>query len=163
MANWKISYNICPKLKRKFKLWLQTKRPKRETRKMKMNSFFFFDWSETMKRMAPKKKPQKKRSNNEIFSSIPNSDHKKPSKVPKLLISPENEDRLRRLLLNFRRNTSPVTASLSKTPKKKQLNNLYEKLSCEGFLDDQIELALSSLRVNSPLCPYISRFFWGRF
>lgn len=100
--------------------------------------------------MAPKKKPQtKKQSNNEVISSsIPNSGHKKPSKSPKLLISPENEDRLRRLLLNFRRTPSPVTASLSVTQKRKKLNSLYENLSCEGFLDDQIELALSSLRVT---------------
>jgi len=100
--------------------------------------------------MAPTKKPQKnKQSKNEIASSlIPNSGHKKPSKAPKLLISPENEDRLRRLLLNFRRTPSPVTATLSVTQKRKKLNNLYENLSCEGFLDNQIELVLSSLRVT---------------
>ncbi|XP_010414784.1 PREDICTED: DExH-box ATP-dependent RNA helicase DExH4, chloroplastic isoform X2 [Camelina sativa] len=97
--------------------------------------------------MAPKKKPQKKKqSNNELASSIPNSGHKKPFKAPKLLISPENEDRLRRLLLKFRRTPSPVTASLSVNQKRKKLSTLYENLSCEGFLDDQIELALSSLR-----------------
>ncbi|EFH64483.1 helicase domain-containing protein [Arabidopsis lyrata subsp. lyrata] len=103
--------------------------------------------------MAPKKKPQtKKQSNNEVISSsIPNSGHKKPSKSPKLLISPENEDRLRRLLLNFRRTPSPVMASLSVTQKRKKLNSLYENLSCEGFLDDQIELALSSLRNGATL------------
>ncbi|KAG7588375.1 Helicase superfamily 1/2 ATP-binding domain [Arabidopsis suecica] len=103
--------------------------------------------------MAPKKKPQKKKqSNNEVTSSsIPNSGHKKPSKSPKLLISPENEDRLRRLLLNFRRTPSPVTASLSVTQKRKKLNTIYENLSCEGFLDDQIELALSSLRDGATL------------
>ncbi|CAE5962521.1 unnamed protein product [Arabidopsis arenosa] len=103
--------------------------------------------------MAPKKKLQKKKqSNNEVTSSsIPNSGHKKPSKSPKLLISPENEDRLRRLLLNFRRTPSPVTASLSVTQKRKKLNSLYENLSCEGFLDDQIELALSSLRDGATL------------
>ncbi|KAG7585353.1 Helicase C-terminal [Arabidopsis thaliana x Arabidopsis arenosa] len=103
--------------------------------------------------MAPKKKPHKKKqSNNEVTSSsIPNSGHKKPSKSPKLLISPENEDRLRRLLLNFRRTPSPVTASLSVTQKRKKLNSIYENLSCEGFLDDQIELALSSLRDGATL------------
>ncbi|KAG7649925.1 DEAD/DEAH box helicase domain [Arabidopsis thaliana x Arabidopsis arenosa] len=103
--------------------------------------------------MAPTKKPQKKKqSKNEIASSsIPYSGHKKPSKAPKLLISPENEDRLRRLLLNFRRTPSPVTATLSVTQKRKKLNNLYENLSCEGFLDDQIELALSSLRDGATL------------
>ncbi|CAD5315786.1 unnamed protein product [Arabidopsis thaliana] len=103
--------------------------------------------------MAPTKKPQKKKqSKNEIASSsIPYSGHKKPSKAPKLLVSPENEDRLRRLLLNFRRTPSPVTATLSVTLKRKKLNNLYENLSCEGFLDDQIELALSSLRDGATL------------
>ncbi|EOA34704.1 hypothetical protein CARUB_v10022272mg [Capsella rubella] len=101
--------------------------------------------------MAPKKKTPNKQSNNEVASSIPNSSHKKPSKPPKLLISPENEDRLRRLLLNFRRSVSPVTASLSVSQKRKKLNSLYESLSCEGFLDDQIELALSSLRDGATL------------
>ncbi|KFK40919.1 hypothetical protein AALP_AA2G060200 [Arabis alpina] len=55
--------------------------------------------------MATKKKPQK--NNN----ALPNSSHKKPSKAPKLLISPEDEDRLRRLLLNFGRTASPDGAT----------------------------------------------------
>ncbi|CAH2047186.1 unnamed protein product [Thlaspi arvense] len=102
-------------------------------------------------RMAPKKKPQKNQTNNKpVASSIPNSSHKKPSKVPKLLISPEDEERLRQLLLNFRRNSSPVRVPIqtafSEAQKKKKLLNLYEKLSCEGFLNEQIESALSSLR-----------------
>lgn len=105
--------------------------------------------------MAPKKKPQTKQSNRPVASSsssIPNSNHKKPSKVPKLLISPEDEDHLRRLLLNFRRTVSPARApmhsALYVAQKKKKIIYLYEKLSCEGFLNEQIESALSSLRVK---------------
>ncbi|VVA94126.1 unnamed protein product [Arabis nemorensis] len=99
--------------------------------------------------MAPKKKPQKQ-SNRAASSSSSKSNHQKPSSGPKLQISAENEDRLRRLLLNSGRTGPPVPApihsALTKTQKAKKLNNVYEKLSCEGFVDDQIELALSSLR-----------------
>ncbi|XP_024015493.1 DExH-box ATP-dependent RNA helicase DExH7, chloroplastic isoform X2 [Eutrema salsugineum] len=99
--------------------------------------------------MAPKKKPQKQ-SNKAAASSSSKSNHQKPSSGPKLQISAENEDRLRRLLLNSGRTGPPAPAplhsALSKNQKAKKLNNVYEKLSCEGFVDDQIELALYSLR-----------------
>ncbi|KAL1204479.1 DExH-box ATP-dependent RNA helicase DExH7 [Cardamine amara subsp. amara] len=100
--------------------------------------------------MAPKKKPQKQSNKAASSSSSSKSNYQKPSAGPKLQISAENEDRLRRLLLNSGRTTPPITApinnSLSKNQKAKKLTNVYEKLSCEGFVDDQIELALSSLR-----------------
>ncbi|CAA7028263.1 unnamed protein product [Microthlaspi erraticum] len=104
--------------------------------------------------MAPKKKPQTKQSNKPVASSssIPNSNHKKPSKVPKLLISPEDEDHLRRLLLKFRRTVYPARAPLRSAlyvaQKKKKLIDLYEKLSCEAFSNDHIDSALSSLRLT---------------
>lgn len=101
--------------------------------------------------MAPKKKPQKQSNKAASSSSSSKSNYQKPSSGPKLQISAENEDRLRRLLLNSGRIGPSVPAtisnSLSKAQKTKKLNNVYEKLSCEGFVDDQIELALSSLRV----------------
>uniref|UniRef100_A0A1J3CC48 RNA helicase n=1 Tax=Noccaea caerulescens TaxID=107243 RepID=A0A1J3CC48_NOCCA len=99
--------------------------------------------------MAPKKKPQKQ-SNKATASSSSKSNHPKSSSGPKLQISAENEDRLRRLLLSSGRNAplapAPIHSALSKNQKAKKLTNVYEKLSCEGFVDDQIELALSSLR-----------------
>ncbi|XP_024004322.1 DExH-box ATP-dependent RNA helicase DExH4, chloroplastic [Eutrema salsugineum] len=98
--------------------------------------------------MAPKKKPLKQ-INKTVVSPLQNSSHKKPSKPPKLLLSPEEEERLRRLLLSSRRTSSPVKApilsALVKAQTKKKLINLYDKLSCEGFSNDQIESALSSL------------------
>ncbi|VVA94125.1 unnamed protein product [Arabis nemorensis] len=94
--------------------------------------------------MATKKKPQKKQSNNNNGFA---SSHKKPSTVPKLLISPEKEDHLRRLLLSFRRTASPFRAPLHNPAQtRRKLTNINGKLSCEGFLDDQIESTLSSLR-----------------
>ncbi|KAL9309993.1 DExH-box ATP-dependent RNA helicase DExH7 [Arabidopsis thaliana] len=100
--------------------------------------------------MAPKKKPQKQNNKAASSSSSSKLNYQKPSSGPKLQISAENEDRLRRLLLNSGRSgpsiPAPISNSLSKAQKTKKLNNVYEKLSCEGFVDDQIELALSSLR-----------------
>ncbi|XP_018457664.2 LOW QUALITY PROTEIN: DExH-box ATP-dependent RNA helicase DExH7, chloroplastic [Raphanus sativus] len=100
--------------------------------------------------MAPKKKPQKQSNKASSYSSSSSSSKPKPSSGPKLQISAENEDRLRRLLLNSGRAAppapAPVHSALSKNQKAKKLNTVYEKLSCEGFVDDQIELALSSLR-----------------
>ncbi|XP_023643306.1 DExH-box ATP-dependent RNA helicase DExH7, chloroplastic isoform X2 [Capsella rubella] len=100
--------------------------------------------------MAPKKKPQKQSNKAAASSSSSKSNYQKPSSGPKLQISAENEDRLRRLLLNTGRSgptvPAPISNSLSKAQKTKKLTNVYEKLSCEGFVDDQIELALSSLR-----------------
>ncbi|KAK7265506.1 hypothetical protein RJT34_33126 [Clitoria ternatea] len=84
--------------------------------------------------MAPKKNRQKA----------------KPQSGPRLQISAENENRLRRLLLNSARPTPATddtqTLSLTKAQKAKKLKAVYEKLSCEGFTDHQIELALSALR-----------------
>ncbi|CAN8244837.1 unnamed protein product [Cochlearia groenlandica] len=101
--------------------------------------------------MAPKKKPQKQsnKATASSSSSSSKSNHQKPSSGPKLQISAENEDRLRRLLLSSGRSSPSIPApnsSLTKNQKAKKLNIVYEKLSCEGFVDDQIELALSSLR-----------------
>lgn len=102
--------------------------------------------------MAPKKKPQKQSNKAASSSSSSSSSKPKPSSGPKLQISAENEDRLRRLLLNSGRTAppapAPIHSALSKNQKAKKLNTVYEKLSCEGFVDDQIELALSSLRVT---------------
>ncbi|XP_027329494.1 DExH-box ATP-dependent RNA helicase DExH7, chloroplastic isoform X2 [Abrus precatorius] len=86
--------------------------------------------------MAPKKNKQKA----------------KAQSGPKLQISAENENRLRRLLLNSaaaRPTSSPETATddtLTKAQKAKKLKAVYDKLSCEGFTNHQIELALSALR-----------------
>ncbi|KHN03587.1 ATP-dependent RNA helicase DHX29 [Glycine soja] len=73
--------------------------------------------------MAPKKNKQKA----------------KAQSGPKLQISAENENRL------------PTTATaaddtLTKAQKAKKLKAVYEKLSCEGFGNHQIELSLSALR-----------------
>lgn len=96
--------------------------------------------------MAPKKKQQKKNS------STPKTQISSSS-GPRLQISAENESRLRRLLLNSGLSTgacaAPVDESLSKAQKAKKLKSIYENLSCEGFSNDQIELALSALKVFS--------------
>ena len=96
--------------------------------------------------MAPKKKQQQNKSSSSKAKS-------QASGGPKLQISAENENRLRRLLLNSGRSgpaSSPAPAddTLSKAQKSKKLRSVYEKLSCEGFSNDQIELALSALKVN---------------
>lgn len=84
--------------------------------------------------MAPKKNKQKA----------------KAQSGPKLQISAENENRLRRLLLNSARPTTATAAddTLTKAQKAKKLKAVYEKLSCEGFGNHQIELSLSALRVR---------------
>lgn len=95
--------------------------------------------------MGPRKKnPPPKKSSGKISSSSSSS-----SSAPKLQISAENESRLRRLLLNSGARTAatPSDESLSKSQKAKKLKALYENLSCEGFNNDQIELALSALKV----------------
>ncbi|KAF9690290.1 hypothetical protein SADUNF_Sadunf01G0180100 [Salix dunnii] len=104
--------------------------------------------------MAPKKKPQRGSSNNKASSSKSKSSS---NSGPRLQISAENENRLRRLLLNST-TTPPLQTtvtdnanSLSKSQKAKNLKNVYEKLSCEGFSNDHIELALSSLKDNATL------------
>ncbi|GAV86513.1 DEAD domain-containing protein/Helicase_C domain-containing protein/HA2 domain-containing protein/OB_NTP_bind domain-containing protein [Cephalotus follicularis] len=92
--------------------------------------------------MAPKKKAQKQNKRNNTSTSS--------SSGPRLQISSENENRLRRLLLNTARSNQPsstlVQDSLSKPQKAKKLRTVYENLSCEGFTNNQIELALSSLK-----------------
>lgn len=112
--------------------------------------------------MAPKKKPQKQNNSNKNASKKSNSSSSSSS-GPRLQISAENENRLRRLLLNSSRPAEtapgPAVDTLSKSQKAKKLKAVYEKLSCEGFSNDQIELALSSLKVISdyilPLFYYI--------
>ncbi|XP_061363539.1 DExH-box ATP-dependent RNA helicase DExH7, chloroplastic isoform X2 [Gastrolobium bilobum] len=69
-----------------------------------------------------------------------------PSSAPRLHISAENENRLRRLLLNSARPTPATDDTLTKAQKAKKLKTVYEKLSCEGFANDHIELALSALK-----------------
>ncbi|XP_057978145.1 DExH-box ATP-dependent RNA helicase DExH7, chloroplastic isoform X2 [Malania oleifera] len=99
--------------------------------------------------MAPKKKQQKQRSSSSSSSSSSSkSKSQSSSSGPKLQISAENETRLRRLLLNSGRPTPSASAddTLPKAQKAKKLRSIYEKLSCEGFLDDQIERALSALK-----------------
>ncbi|KAL8528983.1 hypothetical protein ACS0TY_006448 [Phlomoides rotata] len=91
--------------------------------------------------MAPKKKQQK-----------PKASSSSSSTGPKLQLSAENEDRLRRLLLNSGRSapsSAPHQNPLSREQKAKRLRSVYEKLSCDGFKDDQIELALSALMENA--------------
>ncbi|KAI3497504.1 hypothetical protein L1887_40163 [Cichorium endivia] len=101
--------------------------------------------------MAPKKKQQQRKSASSSSSSTSKS---KPqsSTGPKLQISAENENRLRRLLLNSGRSTpAPVheESNLTKAQKAKKLHSVYEKLSCEGFTDDHIERALSHLKESA--------------
>ncbi|KAJ9687568.1 hypothetical protein PVL29_016165 [Vitis rotundifolia] len=96
--------------------------------------------------MAPKKKQQQNKP-----SSSKSKSKSQTSAGPKLQISAENENRLRRLLLNSGRSgpaSSPAPADdiLSKAQKAKKLRSVYEKLSCEGFSNDHIELALSALK-----------------
>ncbi|KZV48665.1 hypothetical protein F511_10351 [Dorcoceras hygrometricum] len=91
--------------------------------------------------MAPKKKHQNQKTSS--------TGKPTPSTGPKLQLSVENENRLRRLLINSGRSSpspAPVEDHLSKERKTKRLRSIYEKLSCEGFKDDQIELALSTLK-----------------
>lgn len=107
--------------------------------------------------MAPKKRHQQKQ---------PKSNAAKPSASssgPKLQLSVENENRLRRLLIgNSARTESPATPddSLSVGQKTKRLRTIYEKLSCEGFSNDQIEQALSALKVFHM---YFSHFLLTQF
>lgn len=110
--------------------------------------------------MAPRKKqqqqPKQKQNNRKSNPSSSSSDSRSSSSAPKLQISAENETRLRRLLLSSGRSTPSVTSaddSLSKVQKVKKLKAVYEKLSCEGFTNDQIELALSAIGVTrSSMC-----------
>ncbi|XP_022136497.1 DExH-box ATP-dependent RNA helicase DExH7, chloroplastic isoform X2 [Momordica charantia] len=101
--------------------------------------------------MAPRKKQQQPKQKHNNRKSNPNSstyDSRPSSSGPKLHISAENETRLRRLLLSSGRSTPsaiPADDSLSKVQKVKKLKTVYEKLSCEGFTNDQIELALSAI------------------
>lgn len=108
--------------------------------------------------MAPKKKQQqqqqkqKQNSNKTKSNSKSQNSSSSSSSGPRLQISAENENRLRRLLLNnsnnsARSDSAPVDDTLSKAQKAKKLKTVYEKLSCEGFTNDQIELALSALKV----------------
>ncbi|XP_023740129.1 DExH-box ATP-dependent RNA helicase DExH7, chloroplastic isoform X2 [Lactuca sativa] len=103
--------------------------------------------------MAPKKKKQQQQRKSASSSSSTSSKSKpQASTGPKLQISAENENRLRRLLLNSGRSTpAPVheDSSLTKAQKAKKLYSVYEKLSCEGFTDDHIERALSHLKESA--------------
>ncbi|KAJ9552389.1 hypothetical protein OSB04_016434 [Centaurea solstitialis] len=109
--------------------------------------------------MAPKKKQQqqKQKQKSSTSSSSSSSIKSKPqssSTGPKLQISAENENRLRRLLLSSNRSTAAASSAhedsnLTKAQKAKKLHSVYENLSCEGFTDDQIERALSHLKENA--------------
>lgn len=108
--------------------------------------------------MAPKKKKQS--NSNKPNSNSTSSSRAKPqpsssssSSGPRLQISAENESRLRRLLINnsARSAPAPVDDTLSRAQKAKKLKAVYENLSCEGFTNDQIELALSALKVTLPI------------
>ncbi|KAF1887143.1 hypothetical protein Lal_00040740 [Lupinus albus] len=96
--------------------------------------------------MAPKKK------NNQNQKAKP--PQSSSSSGPKLQISAENENRLRRLLLNSA-TTAPaseeesINLTLTKAQKAKKLKSVYEKLSCEGFSNHHIELALSALNLKA--------------
>ncbi|XP_028762861.1 DExH-box ATP-dependent RNA helicase DExH7, chloroplastic isoform X2 [Neltuma alba] len=96
--------------------------------------------------MPPKKNKQKQKANS---ASSSKAKSQSSSSGPRLQISAENENRLRRLLLNSGRSAPSLPATddaLTKAQKAKKLKALYEKLSCEGFSNDQIELALSTLK-----------------
>ncbi|GAU44651.1 hypothetical protein TSUD_204320 [Trifolium subterraneum] len=84
---------------------------------------------------------------NQKQSRKPQSSSSSSSSAPKLQISAENENRIRRLLLNSARPTPATDDTLTKDQKAKKLKTVYEKLSCEGFTDHHIELALSALKV----------------
>ncbi|XP_071736859.1 DExH-box ATP-dependent RNA helicase DExH7, chloroplastic [Rutidosis leptorrhynchoides] len=103
--------------------------------------------------MAPKKKNQQQQKQKSSSSSSSNKNKSQSSSTgPKLQISAENENRLRRLLINSGRSTAvPVLedSNLTKAQKAKKLHNVYEKLSCEGFTDDHIERALSHLKESA--------------
>ncbi|WJX97043.1 RNA helicase [Trifolium repens] len=83
---------------------------------------------------------------NQKQSRKPQSASSSSSSAPKLQISAENENRIRRLLLNSARPTPATDDTLTKDQKAKKLKTVYEKLSCEGFTDHHIELALSALK-----------------
>ncbi|GMH06760.1 hypothetical protein Nepgr_008600 [Nepenthes gracilis] len=96
--------------------------------------------------MAPKKRQQR------------NKPQSSSTDAPKLRLSSENEQRIRRLLINNpTAGNSPRPASIqadewhsfSRAQKAKKLKAIYEKLSCEGFSNDHIELALSVLKVGA--------------
>ena len=104
--------------------------------------------------MAPKKKQQKQKTTS-LSSSKSGSKGKASTSasVTKLQISAENENRLRRLLLNSGQSAPPPASTatddaFTKEQKAKKLRSVYEKLSCEGFTDEQIERALSALKVR---------------
>ncbi|XP_042024342.1 DExH-box ATP-dependent RNA helicase DExH7, chloroplastic-like [Salvia splendens] len=95
--------------------------------------------------MAPKKDHQKRKTSSSKGKASSSSTG------PKLQLSADNENRLRRLLLSSGRPAASLAPSedilsLSKEQRAKRLRSVYEKLSCEGFKDDQIELVLSALK-----------------
>ncbi|XP_057251460.1 DExH-box ATP-dependent RNA helicase DExH7, chloroplastic isoform X4 [Beta vulgaris subsp. vulgaris] len=111
--------------------------------------------------MAPKKKQQQQKQKQKQKHQQQNNKQKPQSSSssaagPKLQLSAENEQRLRRLLLNNSSDAAILrptleesqshSNSLSKAQKVKKLKSIYENLSCEGFSDDQIERALSALK-----------------
>ncbi|XP_010065338.2 DExH-box ATP-dependent RNA helicase DExH7, chloroplastic isoform X1 [Eucalyptus grandis] len=112
--------------------------------------------------MAPKKKQPQKPKQKTGGGGGGGGGGGKPSSSssgPKLQLSAENESRLRRLLLNNAaaagsgRSAEPDAGGagdcLSDAQKAKRLKSAYEKLSCEGFSNDQIERALSALKGNA--------------
>ncbi|XP_076947486.1 DExH-box ATP-dependent RNA helicase DExH7, chloroplastic isoform X2 [Bidens hawaiensis] len=105
--------------------------------------------------MVPKKqKQQKQKSSSSSSSSSKSKPQSSTGGGPKLQISAQNENRLRRLLLNSARSTplhedSSSNSNLTKAQKAKRLHSVYEKLSCEGFTDDHIERALSHLKESA--------------
>ncbi|XP_027113217.2 DExH-box ATP-dependent RNA helicase DExH7, chloroplastic-like isoform X1 [Coffea arabica] len=102
--------------------------------------------------MAPKKKQQKQKTTSSSSSKSGSKGKASTSaSVTKLQISAENENRLRRLLLNSGQSAPPPASTatddaFTKEQKAKKLRSVYEKLSCEGFTDEQIERALSALK-----------------
>ncbi|MED6225014.1 hypothetical protein PIB30_089671 [Stylosanthes scabra] len=98
--------------------------------------------------------PPKKSKKNQNQNQKQNKPHASASSAPRLQISADNENRLRRLLLNSTPASAPqpppagddATSSLTKAQKAKKLKALYEKLSCEGFSNRHVELALSALK-----------------
>ncbi|XP_057861727.2 DExH-box ATP-dependent RNA helicase DExH7, chloroplastic isoform X2 [Cryptomeria japonica] len=91
--------------------------------------------------MAPKKQQKGQKKEGKSGGS---------KSAPKVQITAQNEDKLRRLLLNNRASLPAVgggsgSGGMLEAQRAKRLRNIYDKLACEGFTSLQIEPALSAL------------------
>ncbi|KAH9305426.1 hypothetical protein KI387_009830 [Taxus chinensis] len=93
--------------------------------------------------MAPKK--QQKGHKKEVTGKGKSEGSKS---APKVQISAQNEQKLRRLLQNNRTSVPPGgsgSGTMLEAQRTKRFRNIYDKLACEGFSSLQIEQALSAL------------------